>query len=193
MPEWSDKDVIADRGRSLEEEYFRKKDRELIEKMRQASAAAAARAEMGARTGLTDPQLLEELQALGFTPETVVLVPLVPVIQVAWAEGGVTAPERALIMKLARARGIAENSAADFQLTDWLERRPPDEVFTRATRLIRAMLAAPGQQHLSADDLVKHCESIASASGGIFGINRVSAEERQLLTSLAEALKGRAG
>jgi tellurite resistance protein len=185
-------DIFAERGRSLEEEYFRKKDRELVEKMRQAAAAAQTRAELGARIGVNDPQLLEELEALGFTPDTVALLPLVPVVQVAWAEGGVSAAERNLIVKLARARGIAEGSAADLQLADWLNRRPAQDVFSRATRLISAMLAAPGQQQLSAEDLVKHCEAIASASGGMFGINRVSAEERQLLSSIADALKGRA-
>jgi hypothetical protein len=186
-------DIFAERGRSLEEEYFRKKDRELVEKMRQASAAAQERAELVARTGLNDPQLLEELQALGFTPDTVALLLLVPVVQVAWAEGGVTPAERTLIVKLARARGIAEGSAADVQLADWLNRRPPEDVFTRATRLIGAMLATPGQEQLKIADLVKHCEEIAAASGGIFGINKVSPEERQLLASIAGALKGRTG
>src|SRR5919109_3881288 len=104
-------DIFAERGRSFEEEYFRKKDRELIEKMRQAAASAQARAELGARTGLNDPQLLAELEALGFTPDTVELLPLVPLVQVAWAESGVTPAERNLIVKLARARGIAEGSA----------------------------------------------------------------------------------
>jgi len=187
----SNNDIFAERGRSLEEDYFRKKDRELVDKMRQAAADAALRAELGARTGLTDPQLLEELQALGFTPDTVALLPLVPVVQVAWAEGGVTPAERSLIVKLARARGIAEASAADLQLDDWLHRRPSEDVFARATRLISAMLAVPGPQQLNADDLVKHCESIATASGGIFGLNKVSPDERQLLASIAQQLKAR--
>ena len=186
-------DIFAERGRSFEEEYFRKKDRELIEKMRQAAASAQARAELGARTGLNDPQLLAELEALGFTPDTVELLPLVPLVQVAWAESGVTPAERNLIVKLARARGIAEGSAADLHLAGWLDRRPAEDVFSRARRLISAMLAMPGQQQLSADDLVKHCEAIAAASGGIFGVNKVSAEERKLLASIADALKGRAG
>lgn len=189
----TEKDIFAERGRSLEEEYFRKKDRELIEKMRRTAAATDARAEMGKKTGLTDPEMLKELEALGFTPETVVLLPLVPVVQVAWAEGGVTPAERGLIVKLARARGIEEGSAADRQLSGWLDRRPAEQVFTHATRLIRAMLEAPGHGDLSTDDLVKYCESIANASGGILGvIGRVSAEERQLLATLASQLKGRA-
>jgi len=190
----ADKDIFAERGRSLEEEYFRKKDRELVEKMRRVAAATDARAEMAKRTGLTDPEMLQELETLGFTPETVVLLPLVPVVQVAWAEGGVTPAERSVIVRLARARGIQEGGAADRQLADWLDRRPGEHVFTHAMRLIRAMLDVPGHGDLSADDLVQYCESIAEASGGILGfIGRVSAEERQLLATLAAELKGRAG
>ena len=188
----TDKDMFAEGGRSLEEEYFRRKDKELIEKMRRAAAVDVARSEMGKRTGLTDPELLRELEALGFTPDTVIVLPLVPIIQVAWAEGGVSAAERHLIVKLARARGIEEGSAADRQLADWLDRRPADHVFVYATRLIRARLDAPGHQDLSADDLVKHAEAIASASGGMLGIiGRVSAEEREILTTLAAQLKRR--
>ena len=190
----TDHDSLHERGRALEEEYFRKKDRELIEKMQRAARDEEQRKGLTEKTGLQDPELLRELQALGFTPDTVSLLPLVPVIQVAWAEGGVTAGERTALVKLARARGIAENSAADVQLQEWLSNRPDDAVFASATRLIRAMLAAQGAElgGLTADDLVKYCESIASASGGIFGfISRVSPEERQILDSIAADLKGR--
>ena len=45
---------------------------------------------------------------------------------------------------------------------------------------------------LTADDLVKYCEAIASASGGILGIiGKISAEERALLKSLASELTTR--
>jgi hypothetical protein len=190
----TDHDSLHERGRALEEEYFRKKDRELIEKMQRAARDDEARKGLSARTGLQDPELLRELQALGFTPDTVSLLPLMPVVQVAWAEGGVSAGERTALLKLARARGITENSAADLQLQDWLSNRPDDSVFASATRLIRAMMAGQGPEvaGLTADDLVKYCESIASASGGIFGfINRISPEERQILDSIAAVLKGR--
>jgi hypothetical protein len=191
----TDKDIFSERGRSLEEEYFRRKDKELIEKMRKAAAADDARSEMGKRTGIADPELLKELEDLGFTPETVILLPLVPIVRVAWAEGGVTDSERHLIVKLARARGISEGTAADAQLMGWLDRRPSDRVFLDAARLIRALLDAPGHPGISgtADDLLKQAESIASASGGMLGIiGRISAEERGILTTLAEQLKKRA-
>ncbi len=187
-------DSLQERGRALEEEYFRKKDRELVEKMQRAAREEEVRRDLSARTGLEDPALVQELQSLGFTSDTVSLLPLMPVIQVAWAEGGVTAAERSALNRLARARGISENSAADLQLQEWLSNRPEEKVFTSATRLIRAMLdeQAPQLAGLTADDLVKYCESIASASGGILGfISRVSADERKLLGSIAAELKGR--
>jgi hypothetical protein len=44
---------------------------------------------------------------------------------------------------------------------------------------------------LNADDLVAYAEKIASASGGVFGIGKISSEERKLLSGLAADLKGR--
>lgn len=187
-----DDNPLAERGRSLEEEYFRARDRELIEKMRRAAAADQTRQQLHARTGLQDPELVKELEALGFTPDTVDLLPFVPLIQVAWAEGGVSDAERKLVTRLARSRGISEGSAPDRQLTDWLENRPSADVFARAMRLVRALLASPAQQAaMTADDLVKYSENIAEASGGIFGLNRISGEERALLAALAKELKGK--
>lgn len=185
----TDKDIFTERGRSLEEDYFRKKDKELVEKMRRAAETERLRTEMGQKVGISDPEVLRELDALGFTPDTVALLPLVPLVKMAWAEGGVSAAERALVLKLARSRGIAAGSAADRTLGGWLDARPVAAIFDNATRLIRAMLASSGQADAMADDLVKQAEAIAAASGGLFGINRISAEERQMLEALADELK----
>ena len=188
-----DDDALAGKKRKHEEEYFRKQDQELIDKMRRAAAAAQARQDLEEKTGLHDPAFLDELEALGFTPGTLHLLPLVPLIQVAWAERSVSAAERRKIVALARARGVQPGSAAAAQLEVWLSTRPPDYVFTGATRLIRAMLAAHSSEmhDLDADDLVKYCEGIAAASGGILGIGRVSPEERAALVEIAAQLKTR--
>jgi hypothetical protein len=186
-------DFLDDRRRASEDDYFRQKDKELIEKMRQAAAAEREKSELTARTGLSDPALIAELGALGFTPDTISVLPLVPVVQMAWAEGGITPAERELLISLARARGIAAGSAADELLGDWMTRRPSDEAFARATRLIRAMLdtGATGEGTMSADDVIKYSESIAAASGGLFGIGKISSEERATLNEIVSALKAR--
>ena len=187
-----DGNSLQERGRSLEEEYFRRKNRELVEKMQQDARSEQARREMGAQVGIDDPEMLRELQKLGFTADTVALLPLVPVVEVAWADGSVAAAERDAIRSLARSRGIADGTAAYHQLEAWLADRPGADVFSGATRLIRAIIDAPAgdQRSMTADDLVAYCESIASASGGLFGVRKISPEERTALSSIAARLKG---
>lgn len=189
----SAEDALHDRGRALEEEYFRRKDRELVERLRRKTETEAATRAMGSTTGITDPDVLRDLLELGFTPETIGLLPLVPVLQVAWAEGGITPRERNLIEKLATARGITPGSPADAQLMDWLANRPAEAMFAGARRLIHALLDAgsAATADLTADDVVAYSEQVAAASGGIFDLGKITFEERTLLDTIAADLKSR--
>jgi hypothetical protein len=186
-------DGITDHIRAREEEHFRRKDRELIDKLRQAEADARARRALEQQTGIHDPGLLQDLRLLGFTPDTIALLPLIPLLQVAWARAGISTAERTMIVTLARARGIAAGGVANYQLMDWLEHRPSEETFHKSTRLIRAIIDSPdgGALHLSADELIALCNRIAHASAGVFGIKRVSHEEREALAAIAAAIKKR--
>jgi hypothetical protein len=186
-------DGITDHVRAREEEHFRKRDRELIEKLRQADRDAKANRALEQETGIHDPTMLHDLRALGFTPETIALLPLVPMVQVAWAGAGISDAERSMIVNLARTRGITAGSAADHQLSEWLEHRPSEDTFHKADRLIRAIIDSPagGALHMSADELIALCDRIAHASGGIFGIGRVSRAERDALEEIAAAIKKR--
>ena len=188
----TDNEGITSDVRAREEEYFRRKDRELIERMRQAAAADAERQALESRSGIHDPALLQELQALGFTPDTVALLPLMPIIQVAWAENGISPEERNLIERFAHERGIGAATPAGRQLQEWLSSRPSEDVFIRATRLIRAVLDEGGATaDLGADDLLRRCEEIAAASGGLLGFRKISPEERALLSQIQSALSAR--
>lgn len=184
-------DLFAGRGRALEEQYFRKREQELIEKLRKRGEEEAARRRLAEQTGVVDEEILQDLQALGYTPETVMLLHLVPLVQVAWAEGHVSDSERELITAAARSRAVAPNSPADRQLADWLMRRPSDEFFEKTLRAIAAILQArpPEEREASRRDLLSYCTAIASASGGILGFGKVSDQERELLARLASTLE----
>jgi hypothetical protein len=188
----ADDHPLGERGRALEDEYFRRMDRELLESARRTSALDDEGRELGALTGL-QARDVEALQALGFTAETVALLPLVPLVQVAWADGGVSDDERAMIVQLARARAITEGSAADQQLAVWFRAPPSPDVSAAVSRLLGAMIGGPAivLEGLTADELVEYCERIAAASGGFLGLRRVAVDERALLTKIAHDLKGR--
>ena len=64
----TDRDAFAERGRSLEEEYFHRKEREVIDKMRVRAAAEEQRRLLGEKVGVADAEVLRDLQDLGYTP-----------------------------------------------------------------------------------------------------------------------------
>lgn len=187
-----DERPLGDRGRSLEEEYFRRLDREGLDRARRLSALANQRRQLEELTCLPQAEV-EALQAHGFTPETIALLPLIPLVQMAWAEGGVSDAERTIVVQFARARAIPEGSVADQKLAAWLSDPPRTEVFADASRLLAAMLGAQGSvaKGFTADELVKQCERIAAASGGVLGFGRIGVTERVLLTTIERDLKGR--
>ncbi|MFN7945711.1 MAG: TerB family tellurite resistance protein [Blastocatellia bacterium] len=181
-------DAFKDREKGLEEEYFRKKEAELVEKMRLRQASEAERREMAAVIGIADEELLTDLQELGFTRETVSLLHLAPLVRVAWADGEVQRNEREQLIQIARLRGIAEGSKADKQLAKWLEESPSEEFFAQTLRIVHAMIDAMPPVHGEAArrDLVAFCIAIASASGGILGLgDKISDEERVAITQIA--------
>jgi hypothetical protein len=188
----SDKDSFADRRRSQEEEYFHKREQELIAKMRKRGADEASRNQMAEQTGIGDEALLQELQAAGYTPETVALVHLLPLVQIAWADGSVSTRERDVVVEKARGRAIEQGSEADRKLTEWLTERPSEDAFATALRAITAMLQGRSQSEREAtsQDLLSSCTNIASASGGVLGFGKVSDEEQALLDRIKRALEG---
>ena len=191
----TERDAFSDRGRALEEEYFRKREQELIEKLRRRAAAEDELHRLGEHAGVADEEILQDLQDLGYTPETVMLLHLVPLVQVAWADGRVSERERALIVEAARARGVEADSPADQQLAQWLTSRPPEEVFERNLRAVRAFLESrpAAEREASERELLSLSTAVASASGGLLGIGAVSAEERALLARLSSELESAHG
>jgi hypothetical protein len=180
------------RKKALEEDYFRTKETAVIEKMRARAARDAERRQMGEELGVADEEILRDLQELGYTRDTLKVVHLVPLIQVAWADGKISAGEREQFIKAARSRGILENTPADDQLKAWLNHGPSDEVFQKTLRIIRALYAAlpPEEREATGRDLLSYATRVAAGSGGILGLgNKISAEEREVLSRIAAEIE----
>ena len=115
-----DKDMFKERERSLEEEYFRKHEAKLIEKLRERGKVEEIVEALAMKLQIDDPALLRRIMALGVTLDTGAAFLLAPLVQVAWAEGGVTDREREKILRIAAERGIDTSSPAYTQLQAWL-------------------------------------------------------------------------
>ena len=191
----TDKGTFAGQKRTQEEEYFRKQEQELIQKTRRRQALEAERRELSEAIGIGDQEILDELQELGYTHGTVQLLYLVPLVQVAWADGQVSLRERDSIMKAARLSGIEENHPACERLADWLDERPSAAFFEKTLHVISALLKAlpPEKREASRRDLVSYCTQVAEVSGGVLSSvglgSKVSKEERELLQRIAAELE----
>lgn len=107
---------------------------------------------------------------LGFDQETGTIIYLLPLVQTAWAEGRVTRRERKLILGVAAARGIGEDSDAYKKLAYLLETKPPEEFFERASNTLRAALSdlPPELRRVEERILLKLCVEVAEASSDGF-------------------------
>jgi len=185
-----DDNSMAKRGKALEDEYFHRKEKELIEKLRQRRAAEAQLKELAAATGIPNEEILQTLQELGYTRDTVALLHLVPLIHIAWVDGSVTSREREMILEAAGLRGVEQSSPAYQQLTEWLDHRPSEEFFDKTLRIISGLLeTTPERDQAGASSVLSESIRIAGASGGILGFgNKISDEEQALLQRIAAAV-----
>lgn len=184
-------DAMAKRGKGLEEEYFHRKEQELIEKLRKRREAEAQMKELAEASGIPNEDILKTLQELGYTRDTVSLLHLMPLISVAWADNKVSGPEREMILEAAQLHGVAKEGAAYQQLIEWLTHRPSDEFLDQTLRVIAGLAgtAAPDAKGIDRDKLLELSTRVAAASGGILGLgNKISAEEQALLDRLATQL-----
>lgn len=185
------RDVFAERERVLEDEYFRKRDRELIARIREAARAEDERRQMGAAVGISDESILGELQKIGHTPDTIQLLHLVPFIAVAWADGGVSRHERDLILQAAGLRGVIYDSPAYRRLESWLTEQPTDEFFSGSFRAIRAVFGTltPKAQEVASRTFLDYCTTVARATGGRYGLGpKISRDEQEVIDRISDQL-----
>ena len=185
-------DLFDDRKKALEEEYFRKKEQELIEKLKQRARAEAERQGLAESAGVTNEQILEAFREMGLDRETVALLHFIPLLEVAWSDGSVSARERTGILEMARARGIMDGSPAHRKLLEWLGNSPGSVLFGRARTVMHDLLAfmSEDKRQVASRDLVAACEEIAAASGGILGLgSRTSTEERAVIERVAAEIQ----
>jgi hypothetical protein len=184
----AEKDKFAQREHWLEEEYFGRKNQELIQKLRERREREDDRRKMAEMLGVDDQEVLEALQDLGYSSETINLLHIVPLVEVAWVEGGVADRERELIFKIAEARGIRPDGVAHEMLSHWLENKPSERFFDNSLRAIRVLFDLLPEERRQAGrrDLIAYCSQIASVvASGIFGRGGINDEERALIAHIA--------
>ncbi len=139
-------------------------------------------------TGVTDATALYVVLAAGFTADTASLLPLAPLVLVAWADGTMSDRERAVILDVASASHVESESRADDRLRGWMADCPVPPFWHTSLQALGAVLGAlpPAVRADRTQHLLAGCQAVASASrdGSGFGLT-ISEGERQALARIA--------
>lgn len=139
---------------------------------------------------MTEEKLEENLRLLGIEPDHIGLVSLLPLVQVAWADGSIQQGERTFILEIGARHGLIR-PGDEAVIASWLEEEPSPYFQATARKVLLELVRRaelPGGLDRSA--VVGWCWAIAAAAGGIFGsrLMAISNEERDALDEIAEAL-----
>ena len=173
-------------GTDLVEKYFHKQDKNLIEQLIAKFNAIKTREELSRITGIKSKWVLQKLMDLGVQPHMMMVLTLVPLLEVAWADGHISEEERELILKEASKTGIEVGTEAYMLLSSWLETKPENQLFTSWNVYVEGLcneLSANQIVDLK-NDVLARAKAVAEASGGILGVGKVSKSEKLVLEKL---------
>ena len=191
-------DDIKQRGRALEEEHIRKHEAQLLERLRNKAKLDKLAEALAVELQVGNPELLKRIMDFGITLETGATFLLAPLIQIAWAEGKVTEPEREAVLQIAGELGIKHGSPAHAKAVEWLRERPVDALFDTSIEALKAGLSVltPEERGERVKRIVDYCRRVASASGGglkrVLGLSSgVSQDEESLIDAIGKNLRAR--
>lgn len=171
-----------------EDEYFKKQDLDKIAEARRAAQLASIRQQEQTSIQValnTNKEVAAEALSLGFDGETARILPLVPLIQMAWIDGNVSKKERERLNTLAAGFGIQKDTPAGEFLEILINERPSDVFFGRVTQVVASMISED-PKFWKSESIIKLCREIAETSGSFFSLrDPINTEESDLLASFA--------
>lgn len=181
--------MFAARGRVLEEAFFSQRNEKLLKELRQQAEKKERRDALAKATGIHAESILDKLIELDVNVERAAAFTLIPLVEVAWADGEVQGREREAILRAAAARGLEPGSVPYQLLESWLGTKPQArllEVWKEYTTALVATLDA-GQRTALQHDLLDRARAVAEAAGGFLGLGKISAAEAAMLSELEQA------
>ena len=143
---------------------------------------------LAAVSGITNPTVLDLLVKQGITPRTLASIVLVPLVEIAWADGELHEKEHQAIMVGLDDIHFAANVDREL-ISRWI-RRPPNPLLLNAWKILISDLCeamGTGEIAILKQEIYRLGRLVASAEGGFLGFGAISAPERAMLDELQAA------
>jgi uncharacterized tellurite resistance protein B-like protein len=181
---------LTQQARALENQFFYQENRELVVQQQALAKMERSRDALAEVSGITNPAVLDKLIELEVAPEMLATLAVLPLVQVAWADGRVQDKEREAILAAAGSCGIAAGSVDHALLEQWLRCRPPAKLLEAWTHYVSGLcenLSEP-QRATLADDLLSRARAVAQATGKLLGLTSgISATEEAVIARIRKA------
>jgi len=185
-------DPLDGPSRALESAFFPSHAADYREAIRLREQELAAVGALREASGIAEDSILRRLAGLGIRAETLAALTMIPIVEVAWADGEMDARERDAILIGAESVGIEPGTPSYGLLRIWTQDAPAPDLLEAWRGFIGAL-----RGELEADEcarlrerLVSRARAVAEAAGGVLGVvDPVSPEEEKVLQSLESALR----
>ena len=173
-------------AKALEESFFAKENEKLLARLREESARKQKRKVLAEALNLDDEKVLSHLVELDLSPEAIVAFSLVPLVEVAWADGQIQPKERDAILRAAEERGVTPESVNHELLENWLNARPDRRLLEAWRQYTRGLLDEldSDERSMMRARVLGNARRIAEAAGGFLGLGSISEAEKAMLEKL---------
>ena len=174
------------KAKALEDSFYAEENAKLLRELREATAREDKKKEFREYLNIENQEIINALVDLEVEPETLIAFSLVPLVEVAWADGEIQPKERDAIIKAAIERGVEEGSPTCTLLRNWLQTKPDVkllEVWKGYIEELKGSLGERSRGHLKSGTMGR-ARAIAEAAGGFLGVASISAAEKKMLEEL---------
>lgn len=181
--------TLEERGKALEDQFYEKENQQKLAALKEKLDSQRSKDDLRKASGMTDEAVLDKLVGLGLKSNTIAALSLVPLIQVAWADGAIQDNERTAILQGAHGKGLEQGTDGYDLLQSWLKTRPSPDLFDAWEAYIKTLTAQLNeeQNRLLKNQIVGFAKMVATAAGGILGFGKVSSEEERELKRIEGA------
>jgi len=183
----TEREKLGSYGKSLEDAFFLQQDSALIQRHREELRRQRSAKELSEASGITNAAVLAKLVEMGITAELATSISIIPLVEVAWADGNVDEKEKKAVLSGAAKCGLAKGRLDYEMLESWLSHRPPAELLEAWAHYIKGLceLLSDSERAELKRDLLRRARTVAEASGSFLGISSgMSDPEKKVLASL---------
>jgi tellurite resistance protein len=177
-------------AKAMEESFFARENEKLLQKLRAESEAQHRRESLQEMLQIDNELVLDRLVELDLCAETIAAFTVIPLVEVAWADGTMSPKERQAILDAAAERGISAGSTNYQLLQNWLDVKPETRLFEVWQHYAQELLKGldPDTAAELRQGTIARTTEVAKAAGGFLGINKISDEEQAVLDLVAATL-----